>query len=250
MKKRVLVSAIGILLIIGTGGFAFAQAEPNLTGYFVAVNGQQTGPYDTAGLTELIARGQLTRDTLVWREGMPVWVAAGTIEELLSLFPELPALQVAGDVQASRNWLALEIEAGLAGGSLRYVRDVNSTFSISFAGRFNFGFENNTAWNDPQWFFRTGALLAARFFPTNSPVFFELGAGGEWEFRDLGGDIDNRWRLMVVPTIGARLGGQEGGLFVSPFVSFPAAFFPTWGDDDNYWTTITLRAGIGVGWAW
>ena len=81
---------IAVALIFCAGGFAFAQVAPNLTGYFVAVDGQSTGPHDTAGLTELINRGQLNRDTLVWRDGMPAWVAAGTVEELLPLLPVVP----------------------------------------------------------------------------------------------------------------------------------------------------------------
>jgi hypothetical protein len=63
---------------------------PVLAGYFVAVNGQQTGPYDTFGLKQLIDRGQLTRDSLVWKEGMLNWVAAGTVAELAPLFASIP----------------------------------------------------------------------------------------------------------------------------------------------------------------
>jgi len=63
---------------------------PVLAGYFVAVNGQQTGPYDTSGLKQLMDRGQLTRDSLVWKEGMLNWVAAGTVAELAPLFASIP----------------------------------------------------------------------------------------------------------------------------------------------------------------
>ena len=91
MKIKTLLAAIfGVTLIIGTGTVAFAQTVPNLTGYFVAVDGQPTGPHDTAGLTELVNRGQLNRDTLVWRDGMLAWVAAGTVEELAPLLPVMP----------------------------------------------------------------------------------------------------------------------------------------------------------------
>ena len=45
MKRAKPSSAIiGIMLLIGTGGFAFAQAAPNLSGYFVAVDGQGAIP--------------------------------------------------------------------------------------------------------------------------------------------------------------------------------------------------------------
>jgi len=82
--------ALSIFLISAICHIAFGQAIPNLTGYFVAVDGQPTGPHDTAGLTDLVKRGQLNRDTLVWRDGMPAWVAAGTVEELAPLLPVVP----------------------------------------------------------------------------------------------------------------------------------------------------------------
>jgi len=90
MKKTTSLSAIIIALIFTTGGFAIAQAAPNLTGYFVAVDGQSTGPHDTAALMDMINRGQLTRYTLVWREGMSAWVPAGTVEELTPLLLAVP----------------------------------------------------------------------------------------------------------------------------------------------------------------
>ena len=82
MRQKTLLPAAGIaiLLIIGTGGRAMAQTgtAPVLAGYFVSVNFQPAGPFDTAGLRELIGSGQLTRDTLVWKEGMANWAAAVT----------------------------------------------------------------------------------------------------------------------------------------------------------------------------
>ena len=92
MKKRnILLSAIiGILLIFGTAGAVFAQAAPPLSGFFVSINMQPAGPFDTAGLRGLIDNGQLTRSTPVWREGMVNWVPAGTVAELAPLFPATP----------------------------------------------------------------------------------------------------------------------------------------------------------------
>ena len=101
MRKCVFSAIICLALLIGTGGAVMAQtvANPVLTGYFVGIGGRQAGPFDTAGLRELIDTGQLTRDSLVWREGMPNWVAAGTVEELSQLFaavpPPLPGAQAA-----------------------------------------------------------------------------------------------------------------------------------------------------------
>ncbi|MCL2211658.1 MAG: DUF4339 domain-containing protein [Treponema sp.] len=97
MKRICLFLLLCAVLMIGTINVVFAQT-PNLTGYFVAVNGQQTGPYDTNGLRQLINQGRLNRDSLVWKEGMSHWIIAGTVPELQSLFttvapPPLPSSQ-------------------------------------------------------------------------------------------------------------------------------------------------------------
>jgi GYF domain 2 len=52
--------------------------------WFYASEGQQQGPYPEAQLRELIARGAVTADTLVWTEGMADWRKAGEIPGLLS----------------------------------------------------------------------------------------------------------------------------------------------------------------------
>jgi len=80
---------IGIALIIGGVGFAFAQTSPNPNGYFVNINGLATGPYDSSGLRQLINQGQLSANTLVWKAGMSDWAPAGTVNELAPLFPQV-----------------------------------------------------------------------------------------------------------------------------------------------------------------
>jgi len=103
MKKVALFSMIiSIIMIFGTVEDVFSQEMPNLTGYFVAVDGQLTGPHDMAGLTELVNRGRLNRDTLVWREGMPAWATAETVEELAPLFPTIPP--ISPTAQRERVW--------------------------------------------------------------------------------------------------------------------------------------------------
>ena len=62
---------------------------PTMT-YYVAVNGQATGPFDISVLTQMVAAGQLTTDSLVWKNGMAQWKKAGTIDELNILFGEVP----------------------------------------------------------------------------------------------------------------------------------------------------------------
>ena len=54
--------------------------------YYVAVNGQQTGPFGMQQLQQMVQYGQLTPQTYVWKQGMAQWDAAGNVQELSSLF--------------------------------------------------------------------------------------------------------------------------------------------------------------------
>lgn len=57
--------------------------------YFLAINGQQYGPYNMIVLQQLVQQGQLTPQTLVWKEGMPSWATAQSCSELAQLFTPL-----------------------------------------------------------------------------------------------------------------------------------------------------------------
>lgn len=62
--------------------------------FFVAVNGQQAGPFEMAVLQQMAQSGQLTRDSLVWKQGMAAWDAAGKVAELsvvLGTPPPIPS---------------------------------------------------------------------------------------------------------------------------------------------------------------
>jgi hypothetical protein len=54
--------------------------------YHLSVAGVNYGPYSTAQLQQYVQSGQITRDSLLWREGMAAWLNAGQILELSSLF--------------------------------------------------------------------------------------------------------------------------------------------------------------------
>ena len=61
--------------------------------YHVAVNGQATGPFDISVLTQMATAGQLTVDSLVWKNGMAQWAKAGAVDELKELFAnDIPAI--------------------------------------------------------------------------------------------------------------------------------------------------------------
>lgn len=59
--------------------------------YHVAVNGQAAGPYDMNTLAQMASAGQLTADSLVWKNGMAQWEKAGKVDELTDLFKVIPA---------------------------------------------------------------------------------------------------------------------------------------------------------------
>jgi membrane protease subunit (stomatin/prohibitin family) len=63
---------------------------PPLPRFFVAVNNRQTGPFDRADLIRMSQAGELTRESLVWRQGMEGWAKAGQLGELADLFAQLP----------------------------------------------------------------------------------------------------------------------------------------------------------------
>ena len=63
---------------------------PTSVSFFVANNGQQTGPFDLTTLKQMIANGQLTKDTLGWKAGMANWEIAVNQSELTSLFGQTP----------------------------------------------------------------------------------------------------------------------------------------------------------------
>ena len=54
--------------------------------YMMAVNGQQTGPFNMQQLQQMVQTGQLTAQTYVWKQGMAQWELAGNVQELASLF--------------------------------------------------------------------------------------------------------------------------------------------------------------------
>jgi membrane protease subunit (stomatin/prohibitin family) len=89
--------AMGAQMMNNMGGMAMgggAQASPppipGAAMFHVAVGQSQSGPFDLGALSQQVSAGQLTRDTLVWKNGMPQWTRAGDVSELASLFANTP----------------------------------------------------------------------------------------------------------------------------------------------------------------
>lgn len=69
------------------------QATPpplNGISYYVALNGQQAGPFDKGSLSQMVANGQLTKETLVWKNGMSGWEQASTQADLNEIWQQTP----------------------------------------------------------------------------------------------------------------------------------------------------------------
>lgn len=58
--------------------------------FFIAVNGQQQGPFDMNKLKEMAQQGALTRETLVWKQGMAAWQKAHEVSDVSPLFASMP----------------------------------------------------------------------------------------------------------------------------------------------------------------
>jgi len=72
----------------GTG--AVPPPIPQAVSFFAALGGQQAGPFDMNALGQKVASGEITRETLVWKNGMAAWTAAGQVQELSGLFGQVP----------------------------------------------------------------------------------------------------------------------------------------------------------------
>jgi membrane protease subunit (stomatin/prohibitin family) len=71
-----------------------APAAPQVS-FYVAQNGQQTGPFPYLTLQHMHTAGSLAPNTHVWRQGMAAWHTASTVPELTGVFasptpPPLP----------------------------------------------------------------------------------------------------------------------------------------------------------------
>ena len=63
---------------------------PQQTQYFVALNGQQSGPFNLADLSNQIKSGTVTRQTLIWSQALVEWTKAGEVAELANSFSIMP----------------------------------------------------------------------------------------------------------------------------------------------------------------
>jgi len=76
------------------GGAPVGAVPPPLpqqaAAFFIAINGQQQGPFDVNSLAAKARDGSLQRNTLVWRQGMANWSPAEQVAELTNVFAAVP----------------------------------------------------------------------------------------------------------------------------------------------------------------
>ena len=63
---------------------------PAAVQYFAAIDNQQAGPFDVSALQQKIAAQEITRETLVWKQGMANWTPAGEVAELQQFLTATP----------------------------------------------------------------------------------------------------------------------------------------------------------------
>jgi len=63
--------------------------------WYAALAGKQAGPFGEAQVRDMIARGEITADTLVWSAPMPQWVKAGEVPDLIPATHQPPPMPAA-----------------------------------------------------------------------------------------------------------------------------------------------------------
>ena len=71
-------------------GPAVPPVPPATETWYVARDGQRSGPLSVEQLREQIASGAVAQGTMIWKQGMSDWVAAGQVVELTASFAATP----------------------------------------------------------------------------------------------------------------------------------------------------------------
>ena len=74
----------------GSGSGGPPPLPGSTTAVYAAIDGKQAGPFDLAALKTHAQAGRITRDTLVWQQGMANWAKAGEVSQLADVFATVP----------------------------------------------------------------------------------------------------------------------------------------------------------------
>jgi len=161
--------------------------------YSARPGGSQEGPYTFAALKKKAAEGEIGREDLVWKEGMPVWVAAHSVDNLFTGVaaekapPKLPPPSPA----PRRDDPMKAVAGGMKNPSVYLMA------GMAFAGLSALlFFLSGILWLVSRWQWFTGAvvfLLAAVVCVAASAILKSL-AGIETRLEELSTSKKNRWR--------------------------------------------------------
>lgn len=59
---------------------------PKATAYFLAIGGKQYGPFTVEQLRPFVPTSQITKETLVWCQGMSAWEPAASRPDIAPIF--------------------------------------------------------------------------------------------------------------------------------------------------------------------
>lgn len=68
----------------------FGSPPPMGASFYVNINGNQSGPFDSNTIQAMATDGRLKKDSYVWRNGMPEWQKASDVKELESVLSSIP----------------------------------------------------------------------------------------------------------------------------------------------------------------
>jgi len=63
---------------------------PPVIQFYAMINNQQSGPFNEQTIVQMVQSGSITKDTLVWKQGMPQWLQAGQVPEMANFFNQVP----------------------------------------------------------------------------------------------------------------------------------------------------------------
>ena len=63
---------------------------PQSKTFHLAINGESKGPLTVAQIKTYVKDGAITKESLVWSEGMANWESAGSVAEINQLFSSMP----------------------------------------------------------------------------------------------------------------------------------------------------------------
>jgi len=63
---------------------------PQQIQWFAALDNQQAGPLTPDQIKQMVTEGRITKETLVWKQGMADWVPAGQVPDMTAFFGSVP----------------------------------------------------------------------------------------------------------------------------------------------------------------